>query len=47
MSVNNVERNEKNISENIVKLTFERNIKTLLENHLVYNMCRGNRFLTI
>ena len=36
MSVKNVKRNEKNINENIVKLKFERNIKTLLGNHLIY-----------
>ena len=36
MSVKNVKRNEKNINENIVKLKFERNIKTLLDNHLIY-----------
>ena len=50
MSVKNVKRNEKNINENIVKLKFERNIKTLLGNHLIY-ICAEEidfwQFLTI
>ena len=50
MSVKNVKRNEKNINENIVKLKFERNIKTLLDNHLIY-ICAEEidfwQFLTI
>ena len=50
MSVKNVKRNEKNINENIIKLKFERNIKTLLDNHLIY-ICAEEihfwQFLTI
>ena len=36
MSVNTFENNGRNINENIVKLKLERNIKSLLYNHLVY-----------
>ena len=36
MSVKIFEINGKNIDENIVKLNLERNIKSLLYNHLVY-----------
>ena len=36
MSVKNFENNGKKISENIVKLKLEQNIKSLLYNHLVY-----------
>ena len=36
MLVKNFENNAKNISENIVKLKLEQNIKLLPYNHLVY-----------
>ena len=36
MSVKTFENNGKNISENIVKLKLEQNIKSLLYNDLVY-----------
>ena len=36
MSVKSYGNNGKNISENIVKLKLEGNIKSLLYNHLVY-----------
>ena len=36
MSVKIFENNGKKISENIVKLKLEENIKSLLHNHLVY-----------
>ena len=38
MSAKTLENNGKNISENIVKLKLEQNIKSLLYNHLV-NIC--------
>ena len=36
MPVKTFEKNGKNISENIVKLKLQQNIKSLLYNHLVY-----------
>ena len=36
MSLKTFEKNGKNISENIVKLKLEQNIKSLLHNSLVY-----------
>ena len=36
MSVKTFENNEKNISENIVKLRLEQNFISLLYNHLIY-----------
>ena len=36
MSVKTFEKNEKNISENIIKLELEQNTKSPLYNHLVY-----------
>ena len=46
MSVKTFENNGKNSSENIVKLKWEQNIKSMVYNHLVY-MCAGETdFLT-
>ena len=36
MSGKTFENNEKKISENIVKLNLEQNVKSLMYNHLVY-----------
>ena len=36
MSVKAFENNGKNVTQNIVKLKLEQNIKSLLYNHLVY-----------
>ena len=44
MSVKTFENNGKNISENIVKLKFEQNIKFLFYNHLVYICAKKTNF---
>ena len=44
MSVKTFENNGKNISENIVKLKLEQNIKSLLYDHLVYICVKKTNF---
>ena len=44
MSVKIFENNGKKISENIVKLKLEENIKSLLHNHLVYICAEETNF---
>ena len=44
MSVKTFENNGKNISENVVKLKLEQNIKSLLYNHLVYICAKETDF---
>ena len=44
MSVKTFENNGKNISENIVKLKLEQNVKSLFYDHLVYTCVKKTNF---